>query len=125
MNTTHVAVLTPPGSGAIAVIAVQGPDAWPIIRRLFRPASGCELPEQPTARATWFGRIGLGAGDEVIIAVTSVEPVPTIEVHCHGGQQVVRMLVDLFRGEGCEPSFAGEGAASPNAIALNASRFSP
>jgi tRNA modification GTPase len=114
MNTTHVAVLTPPGSGAIAVVAVQGPDAWPIARRLFRPASGRELPEQPAARATWFGRIGPGAGDEVIIAATSVEPMATIEVHCHGGQQVVRMLLDLFRVEGCDdsplpPQSRGEG----------------
>ncbi len=102
MTTTSVAVLTPPGSGAIAVVAIHGPEAWPIIRRLFRPASGGAPPEQPSACATRFGRIGPDAGDEVIVAVTTIEPELTIEVHCHGGQQVVCMLVDLFRQEGCE-----------------------
>jgi tRNA modification GTPase len=102
MSTTQVAVLTPPGSGAIAVVAVRGPDAWTVVRRLFRPASGRELPAHFVDGATWFGKMGPGDGDEVIVAVTAVEPVPTIEVHCHGGQEVVRMLLDLFRQEGCE-----------------------
>lgn len=99
--SAHVACLTPPGSGAIAVLAVRGPDAWPIVRRLFRSASAKPLPELPTTGATWLGHMGEGVGDEVILAVPSLEPEPTIEIYCHGGQQVVRWLIGLLKKEGC------------------------
>ncbi|MCE9529673.1 MAG: 50S ribosome-binding GTPase [Planctomycetes bacterium] len=96
--STRVSCLTPAGSGAIATIAVHGPEAWTIARCLFHPTKR-ELPELPSPGSTWFGTLGR---DEVILAVPSVEPEPTIEIHCHGGRQIVRMLIDLFRAEGCE-----------------------
>lgn len=99
----RVSCLTPSGSAAIAVIAVRGDDAWPIIRQLFRPASMRPLPDQPEQFATWFGHIGDGVGDEVILAIPSLQPEPTIEIHCHGGQQVVRWLIELFTNAGCAP----------------------
>jgi tRNA modification GTPase len=107
MSATHIACLTPPGSGAsgaIAVVEVNGPQAWPLARRLFRPASGKPLPEHPAPLATWFGLIGAGAGDEVILAVTAVQSFPIIELHCHGGRQVVTMLLELFQQQGCTPA---------------------
>ena len=97
---TRYAVLTPPGTGAIAVLTVSGPDAWPLVLRRFRPA-GKPLPESPTLHAVRLGTLGDGAGDEVVVAVTQVSPEVTVEVHCHGGPQVVRMLCDLFDAEGC------------------------
>ena len=97
---TCYAVLTPPGTGAIAVIAVSGPDAWPMVRRRFRPA-GKPLAESPTLHAVRLGTLGDGAGDEVVVAVTQLSPAVTVEVHCHGGPQVVRMLCDLLNAEGC------------------------
>ena len=36
---TLAACLTPPGVGAIAVVAVRGPQAWPTARACFRPLS--------------------------------------------------------------------------------------
>jgi len=98
---TRYAVLTPPGTGAIAVIAVSGPDAWPLVVRRFRPA-GKPLPESPTLHAVRLGTLGDGAGDEVVVAVTQVSPAVTVEVHCHGGPQVVRMLCELLDAEGCQ-----------------------
>ncbi len=98
---TRYAVLTPPGTGAIAVLAVSGPEAWPLVRRRFRPA-GKPLAESPTLHAVRLGTLGDGAGDEVVVAVTQVSPAVTVEVHCHGGPQVVRMLCELLDAEGCE-----------------------
>jgi tRNA modification GTPase len=99
--SARIACLTPVGSGAIAVIVVRGPDAWQTVQRLFRPASSKPLPALPVEGATWFGRMGEGAGDEVIVAIRSLQPEPTVEVHCHGGRQVVRWLIDLLNNEGC------------------------
>lgn len=96
MTPTRVAVLTPPGTGAIATVAVSGPRAWEFARTLFRPA-GQPLPEHPELHRVWFGTLGEGAGDEVILAACG----DAIEVHCHGGRRVVRWVVEQFLALGC------------------------
>lgn len=105
--TARVAVLTPPGSGAIAVVSVAGPDAWAAAKTLFqRP-----LPASPEPHRFWYGRLGDGAGDEVVLAVKATDP-PAVEVHCHGGRRVVRWVVEQFLALGCveeEDSKPGDG----------------
>ncbi len=104
MSDTRVSVLTPPGAGAIATIAVIGPLAWEWTRRLFRPAGKMPLPELPERNRIWFGRLGAGAGDEVVLAVKQVAPEPWVEIHCHGGRRVVRWVVEQFVERGCSES---------------------
>ena len=94
---THVAVLTPPGSAAVAVLEVQGPDAWPVLHRLFRKADGKTLAAPPVSFV--FGRIGDPVVDEIILAHTAKE---TFEVQCHGGSRVVAALLALFRANGID-----------------------
>ena len=53
----RVAVLTPPGTGAIATVEVSGPRAWELARELFRPA-GKPLPAEPDSHRFWFGTLG-------------------------------------------------------------------
>lgn len=86
----RVSVLTPPGTGAIATVAVSGPQAWTVARHHFRPVNGKALPEVPEQHRFWFGTLG----DEVILAVKQVEPETHLEFHCHGGRRVVRWIVD-------------------------------
>lgn len=95
MSDTSVSLLTPPGSGAIATIELAGPRAWEFARQLFRPVSK-PLPEEPELHRFWFGRLGAGVGDEVVLAVISTVPQTTIEVHCHGGRRVVRWIIEQF-----------------------------
>jgi tRNA modification GTPase len=96
MTPTHVAVLTPPGKSALATLGIRGPRAWPVIRALFRPRSGTALPDEPETGRYWLGRVGGDVADEGIVAVRAVDPIPTIELHVHGGREVVRYLVELF-----------------------------
>lgn len=97
----RISCLTPSGAAAIAVIGVVGPDAWSIVRGLFRPASAKSLPADPLEGTTWFGHFGDGIGDEVLLAVVSRQPEPRLEIHCHGGRQVVRWLISQLTNGGC------------------------
>jgi tRNA modification GTPase len=85
------------GVGAIATIEVAGPKTWELARQLFKPA-GKPLPEQPELNRFWFGTLGEGVGDEVILAVTGDD---RVEIHCHGGRRVVRWIIDQFLALGC------------------------
>jgi tRNA modification GTPase len=98
-DATWVAVLTPPGQAALATLGVLGPRAWDAVRAVFRPRSG-ELPEEPAAGRFWLGRMGGEVADEVVVAVKRSQPVPWVEVHGHGGREVVRFLLGLLHSQG-------------------------
>src|SRR5260370_25868001 len=97
-SDTCGALLPPAGAGAIACLALHGPKAWQVVRALFRPrsAAGSALPQQPEVGPLWLGLLGDPAADEGVITVKQTIPMPLVEVHCHGGREVVRMLQDLF-----------------------------
>ncbi len=97
---TRVACLTPPSTAAIATLAVRGPDAWAVVRLLFRPRSRDGLPAEPEAGRFWLGRLGDGVTDEAVLAVKRAGPTPWLELHCHGGREVVRLFLQLFESRG-------------------------
>lgn len=89
---TVVATLTPPGRGAIAVVAVRGPESWPIACELFRPRGG-ELPAVPGRRGPCVGTV---AGDDAVIVPTA----DGVEFHTHGSPFVVDELIRLIGSRG-------------------------
>ncbi|MBI3407744.1 MAG: 50S ribosome-binding GTPase [Planctomycetes bacterium] len=90
-------LLSPPGAGAIATFALRGPRVWSVIRERFAPLSpAVNLPETPDVGSVWPGRLGEDARDDVVLAVKASDPAPWLEVHCHGGAEVIRLLHDLF-----------------------------
>jgi tRNA modification GTPase len=103
VTPTLLACLTPPGRAALATLALFGPRAWDAARARFRLRSGAALPERPQPGRFWLGRVGGEVGDEAVLAVRQVEPVPWLEVHCHGGPEVIRFLTELFAAEGLQP----------------------
>jgi tRNA modification GTPase len=117
MTDTRVAVLTPPGSGAIAVLAIRGRRAWPVIRDLFRSAVGRRLPEAAPESGVWFGRFGETSADEAILSTCGSD---TFEIHCHGGRQIVAWLLGVLRSHEIEEDAwaAGPVFADPAAVAL-------
>jgi tRNA modification GTPase len=85
------------------VLAVRGPAAWDVVRRRFVLASGKPLPEavpEPSG-PFWFGRYGdpAAGADEVVLSVQRRDP-PWVELHCHGGRAVVRLLLDTLAADG-------------------------
>jgi tRNA modification GTPase len=109
--TTLVALLTPPATGAIATLALYGPDAWAVVKELFVPAGNTsarhdffEQWQRRTETETfWLGRFGdakLGGVDEVVVVLKSAAPVPSFEIHCHGGLQVIALLEEAIIARG-------------------------
>jgi tRNA modification GTPase len=99
---TVAACLTPAGRGAIATLAVHGPEAWNVCRAVFASRSG-SLPADPRevkAGQFWLGKAGQELKDDAILTLRRFEPVPWIELHCHGGPQVQAMLLELFERQG-------------------------
>jgi tRNA modification GTPase len=94
MQTT-IACLTAPGKAAIATLAVRGPQAWPITLAHFRLRKGT-LPDIPDPGQFWFGKLGKELADDVVLAVKQGMPTVALEVHCHGGVEVVRMIQELY-----------------------------
>ena len=107
MSATRVAVLTPQGSGAIAVLSIRGLGAWSLLRSHFTTARGGRLSDTLPAQGLWFGRFGRTAADEVILARFAPEH---FELHCHGGRRVVAWLLDLLRSKGVEASASADEA---------------
>jgi tRNA modification GTPase len=86
-----VQLLTPTASGAIATLRLVGQESWLIIRQLAQPLNGRQLPEQPSLFQTHLVRLG---GDEVVLAVRELAPVPVIELHCHGGLRIIQAITE-------------------------------
>jgi tRNA modification GTPase len=103
-----VACLTPPGTGAIATLALRGPRAWLAVRELFSPASprSKPLPDALEPGQFWLGRLAERPGgrvaDEVVVALQKAGPVPWVELHCHGGREVIRFLLEVFEAQGIQ-----------------------
>jgi tRNA modification GTPase len=91
---TVIACLTPMGSGALATLAVRGPQAWAMAQSLFRQ----RLPDKPAPGKFYLGKLGeqATACDEVVLAVRP----DWLELHCHGGVEIVRFIEELFVARG-------------------------
>jgi tRNA modification GTPase len=84
--------LTPSGRGAVATVAVRGPQAWDFVARYFVPAQSRRSP--PALNDIAFGRWqhdATSAGEELVVCRTSERDV---EIHCHGGAAAAEAILD-------------------------------
>src|SRR5262249_59945377 len=54
----------------------------------------------PTPGQFWLGRLGAELADEVVLAVKRGQPDPWVELHCHGGREVVRLILEILESRG-------------------------
>jgi len=108
--STIVALSTPPGRGAIAVVRLSGPDALSITKQL-----AVDLDNVKARRAT-LSKINLPGTqetlDEVLItffkAPDSATGEDVIEISCHGSPVIVREILDLTVSMGARLAAPGE-----------------
>lgn len=112
-NDTIVALATPSGSGAIAIIRLSGKDAIKIATSTFKSVSGKNLKNQST-HTIHLGHIidGNKTIDEVLVSVfknpNSYTGEDVIEVSCHGSPYIQQEIIQLFLRQGCRMANAGE-----------------
>jgi tRNA modification GTPase len=113
LKDTIVALATPAGAGAIAVIRLSGEDAISIAEKQFKSVSGKVLLKQPT-HTIHLGHIINGAItlDEVLVSVfknpNSYTGEDVVEISCHGSQYIQQEIIQLFLRKGCRMATAGE-----------------
>ena len=93
-------VLTPPGRGAIAVVAARGPAALDAVDRAFQAASRRAIRDQPLMRiALGAWRDDEASAEDVVVTRPGDE---AVEVHCHGGVAAVERILAAFAQAGSE-----------------------
>ena len=81
-SALEIALLTPPGRGALAVVGVTGPGAIDLVARCFTPRGRRPLADRPDG-AIVCGRWGdPERGEELVVVRHAAD---RLEVHCHGG----------------------------------------
>ncbi len=110
---TIVALASPSGAGAIAVIRVSGVQAITIGSLIFQSISGKDLNKQKT-HTLHLGHIvdGNKVIDQVLVSIfkgtQSYTGENTIEISCHGSTYIQQQIIQLLLRKGCRMAQAGE-----------------
>ncbi len=110
---TIAAIATAPGTGAVGVVRVSGPEASAVADAVFRPARGALPSRLPAGRVT-FGRVaddGEVVDDALLLtfrAPASYTGQDVIELQTHGGPAVLRRVLDLCLAAGARAAGPGE-----------------
>ncbi|MGY5848594.1 tRNA uridine-5-carboxymethylaminomethyl(34) synthesis GTPase MnmE [Salegentibacter sp. HM20] len=113
LNDTIVALATPSGAGAIAIIRVSGPKAIEIVAPLFKAKSRKPLEKQETHTLHLGNLVDAERTlDEVLVSVfrapRSYTGEETIEISCHGSPYIQQEIIQLLIRKGCRSAEAGE-----------------
>ncbi|SMC54178.1 tRNA uridine-5-carboxymethylaminomethyl(34) synthesis GTPase MnmE [Cellulophaga tyrosinoxydans] len=112
-NESIIALATPAGAGAIAVIRISGTDAIQITSKHFKSIKGKKLMEQKS-HTILLGHIvdGNRVLDEVLLSVfkgpNSYTGENIIEISCHGSTYIQQEIIQLFLRNGCKTAEPGE-----------------
>ncbi|MBI4945070.1 MAG: tRNA uridine-5-carboxymethylaminomethyl(34) synthesis GTPase MnmE [Bacteroidetes bacterium] len=115
-NDTIVALSTPPGTGAIAVIRVSGKDALNICGNIFRTKKHTKKTDLSALKThtVHYGEIAYNniVVDDVVLtlfkAPTSYTGEHIVEISCHGSQYIQQQILQLLIKHGTRLANAGE-----------------
>ena len=113
LQDTIVALATPSGAGAIAIIRISGNNAITIAANVFSSVSGKDIINQKThtihlGHITDDGKIY----DQVLLSLfkgpNSYTGENTVEISCHGSTYIQQQIIQLLLRKGCRMANAGE-----------------
>ncbi|WNM17762.1 tRNA uridine-5-carboxymethylaminomethyl(34) synthesis GTPase MnmE [Flavobacterium capsici] len=112
-HETIVALATPSGAGAIAIIRLSGNDAISIAESVFQSVSGKKLSKQKT-HTIHLGHI-VEEGkvyDQVLVSnfknPNSYTGEDVVEISCHGSTYIQQQIIQLLLRKGAKMAQAGE-----------------
>ncbi len=112
-NDAIIALATPSGAGAIAVIRISGTEAITLVSKHFQSATRKILSEQKT-HTIHLGHIRESERyiDQVLVSVFknphSYTGENVVEISCHGSSYIQQQIIQLFLRNGCRMASAGE-----------------
>ena len=112
-HDTIVALATPSGAGAIAVIRISGKDAITIAGQVFQSVSDKDITKQKT-HTLHLGHIvdDNKVIDQVLLSLfkgtNSYTGEPTVEISCHGSTYIQQQIIQLLLRKGCRMAQPGE-----------------
>ena len=112
-NDSIVALATPSGAGAIAIIRISGDDAITIGNSVFQSIKGKDLTQQKS-HTLHLGHIvdATKTLDEVLVSIFkdphSYTGENTIEISCHGSTYIQQQIIQLLLRKGCRMANPGE-----------------
>ncbi|TXI70968.1 MAG: tRNA uridine-5-carboxymethylaminomethyl(34) synthesis GTPase MnmE [Flavobacterium sp.] len=110
---TIVALATPSGAGAIAIIRLSGKDAITIASEVFQSVSGKDITKQKT-HTIHLGHIADNCKiyDQVLLSIfkgpNSYTGENVIEISCHGSTFIQQQIIQLLLRKGAKMAQAGE-----------------
>jgi tRNA modification GTPase len=113
LQETIVALATPSGAGAIAIIRLSGKEAISIAAEVFQSVSGKNIAVQKT-HTIHLGHIMDGAKtyDQVLISIfkgpNSYTGENVVEISCHGSVFIQQQIIQLLLRKGAKMAQAGE-----------------
>jgi tRNA modification GTPase len=112
-NDSIVALATPSGAGAIAIIRISGEDAITIGNSVFQSIKGKDLTRQKS-HTLHLGHVmdNQKTLDEVLVSIFkgphSYTGENTIEISCHGSTYIQQQIIQLLLRKGCRMANPGE-----------------
>jgi tRNA modification GTPase len=113
-NETICALATPPGTSAIAVIRISGPEAFHVLNQVFKPKNKEVNIHTTKTHTLHFGEIfdTEGVVDDVLVSVFksphSYTGEDSIEISCHGSEYIQQRIVELLLSKGLRLATPGE-----------------
>ena len=110
---TIVALASPSGAGAIAVIRLSGPHALTIAEQVFQSISKKSISQQKT-HTIHLGHIVEDGKvfDQVLLSIFknphSYTGEDVVEISCHGSTYIQQQIIQLLLRKGCRMAQAGE-----------------
>lgn len=110
---TIVALASPSGAGAIAVIRLSGKDAITIAESVFQSISGKKISNQKTHTIHLGHIVDEGKTfDQVLLSIfknpNSYTGENVVEISCHGSTYIQQQIIQLLLRKGCRMAQAGE-----------------
>jgi tRNA modification GTPase len=112
-HKTIVALATPSGAGAIAIIRISGNEAITIASEVFESVLGKDISKQKT-HTIHLGHIvdNSKTYDQVLLSIfkgpNSYTGENVVEISCHGSTFIQQQIIQLLLRKGCSMAQAGE-----------------